>query len=174
MSNCTCDTLPDGFTCPACQAKPRKAKDAPITEIQLQRKCVKWFRDEYPDIVIAAIRNEDKYDDNKKHYGSLANANGRHKGMADLLILAASDKWHALFIEMKRSKQGKYKQGTPSGDQLVFAAYCLNKSYLHRFVNNFDDFVKLVTTYFWDKRLRDEHGKLIDPSLPRPYFHFNT
>ena len=139
---CTCHTLPDGFTCPACTAKPRKRPaNAPKSEQAIQRECVGWFRRNYPDIVITSIRNEAKYSRAQKHYGVLANRAGRHAGVADLLVLTPRLGWAALFIEMKTPK------GTQSSDQLRFAAYCVKHGYMYALARNIDEFREIVTEY---------------------------
>lgn len=139
---CTCPSLPDGFTCPACLAKPRKRKaDAPKSEQAFQRQCVAYFRKAYPSIIITSIRNEAQYAPDKKHYGVLANRAGRHAGMADLVVLRPSRGFGALFIELKTPK------GRQSDDQLRFAAYCVRNGYMYALARNIDEFRKIVTEY---------------------------
>ena len=140
-TNCTCATLPDGFTCPACQAKPRKAKQATMSEQAFQRQCVADFRKAYPSIIITSIRNEAQYRPDQKHYGDLANRAGRHKGIADLLVLAPRRGFGALFVELKTPK------GRQSGEQLRFAAYCVNNGYMYALARNIDEFWEIVTEY---------------------------
>ena len=139
--SCTCDTLPDGFTCPECQAKPRKAKAPAQSEQSIQRQCVAWFRMQYRNIIITSIRNEAQYSESQKHYGALANRAGRHKGIADLLVMAPRHGYGALFVELKTPK------GKQSPEQLVFAAYCVNNGYMYALARNIDEFQTIITEY---------------------------
>jgi hypothetical protein len=139
-NKCTCTG--DGFTCPACLAKPRKRPtDAPKSELAIQRECVAYFRRAYPDIIITSIRNEAKYSHDQKHYGALANRAGRHAGIADLLILTPRLGWSALFVELKTP------QGRQSSDQERFAAYCVKHGYMYAIARNIDEFKQIVTEY---------------------------
>jgi hypothetical protein len=140
-NKCTCKAMPDGFTCPACLAKPRKAVTATKSEQAIQRECVAYFRRAYPDIIITAIRNEAQYSATQKHYGALANRAGRHAGIADLLVLAPRHGYGALFVELKTPK------GRQSDDQLRFAAYCVNNGYMYALARNIDEFKQIVTEY---------------------------
>jgi hypothetical protein len=142
MNTCTCDTLPSGFTCPACQAKPRKAKPkATMTEQQFQRKCVGEFRKAYPNTIIASIRNEAKYGSNQKHFGMLANMAGRHAGIADLIVLAVRPPYGALFVELKTAT------GRLSPEQVQFMAYCADNCYMYAVAKDIDTFMKTVDEY---------------------------
>lgn len=143
-TNCTCHTLPDGFTCPACLRKPRpkaRPKDGGKYEIEIQRDCVAWFRKYYSDLVIVSHRNEAKYDSDQKHYGALANRAGRHAGIADLFVIAPRRGFGGLFVELKTPK------GRQSTEQLAFAAYCVNNGYMYALARNIDEFRQIVTEY---------------------------
>jgi hypothetical protein len=157
------DTRQRNHPCPACQslgagifcslhikqqeriflADKRKRRKAKPYEIDIQRKCVKWFRDTYPDIVIYAIRNEAKYSVANKHYGALANMDGRHEGVADLCVLAMRDSYGALYVEMKRPKTGKKDETA----QLEFAAYCVRSGYRYALCDNKEDFQSICNEY---------------------------
>jgi hypothetical protein len=138
----TCTCTGDGMTCPACLAKPRKAKAPKQSEQSIQRQCVAWFRMQHRDIIITSIRNEAQYRPDQKHYGALANRAGRHAGIADLLVLAPRHGYGALFVELKTPK------GRQSDDQLRFAAYCVNNGYMYALARNIDEFREICTNYF--------------------------
>ena len=139
MNTCTCKG--DGMTCPACQAKPRKAKAPVQSEQSIQRQCVAWFRTQHRNIIITSIRNEAQYSASQKHYGALANRAGRHAGIADLLVLAPRNGYGALFVELKTPK------GRQSDEQLRFAAYCVNNGYMYALARNIDEFRTIVMEY---------------------------
>lgn len=139
MTPCTCA---DGFTCPSCLLKPRKAKPKPtMTEQQLQRQCVSAFRKAYRNTIIASIRNEAKYGSNQKHFGMLANMAGRHAGIADLIVLAVRPPYGALFIELKTAT------GRQSSEQVEFMGYCADNCYMYAVAKDIDTFMQIANEY---------------------------
>lgn len=129
------------MTCLDCQTKPRKAKVPAQSELSIQRQCVAWFRIQHCNTIITSIRNEAVYNASQKHYGALANRAGRHKGIADLLVLAPRHGYGALFVELKTPK------GRQSDEQLRFAAYCVNNGYMYALSRNIDEFMTICNEY---------------------------
>ena len=82
----------------ASRAQKRKRKPRHIEE-SIQAACVKWFRLQYPNLVIFAVPNggsRNLYEaKNMKESGTLA-------GVADLVIVGNGGK--VLFVEMKAGK----------------------------------------------------------------------
>lgn len=108
-------------------------------ESVLQQNCVKWFRLQYPKIIIFAIPNGGKRNvieaSKMKREGVLA-------GMPDLMILKPNKQKYGLFMETK-SKKGKQ-----SKEQIEVMEYCICNNYQYNEYRTFEDFVQIVTNYF--------------------------
>ena len=122
-------------------------------EDHLQAECVRWFRYQYPNVVIFAIPNGGSRNPIEaaklKRTGTLA-------GVADLFVMKAKwvdedieifgftdyyCKYHGLFIEMK---VGKNKQ-TPA--QVEFQEYCQQAGYEYQVCRSFDEFKEVIENY---------------------------
>ena len=114
-------------------------------EDQLQSECVRWFRYQYPNIVIFAIPN-----------GGIRNpieaaklkATGTLAGVADLFVMwggnipnNATDIYLGLFIEMKVGKN----QQTPA--QKEFEIKAKESGYAYHICRSFDEFKTVVEDY---------------------------
>jgi hypothetical protein len=112
----------------------------PLTESQIQKKCVEWFRKNYPAI--------------ERGFGSFANGGKRNAwtakilkdeglraGFPDLILLLPHGGYASLCIEMK--KPG----GKQSEEQMEFERYA--KKTMNKYVvcHSFDEFVKEVEEY---------------------------
>lgn len=107
-------------------------------ESELQQNCVKWFKLYYPSKIIFAIPNGGSRNvieaSRLKREGTLA-------GVADLCILVANSKYHALFIEMKIGK------GYQTINQKDFEQYCKKQDYQYSVCRSLDQFIEIVTNY---------------------------
>ena len=113
-------------------------------EDQLQSACVKWFRYQYPGVVIFAIPNGGSRNAIEaaklKRTGTLA-------GVADLFILRVNydgdfqTGYYGLFIELK---VGKNKQTTAQFDFMVDAQVA---GYQYSICRSVDEFMKVVNEY---------------------------
>jgi hypothetical protein len=117
------------------------------TEDQIQAACVKWFRYQYPDVVIFAIPNGGlrgaREAARMKGTGTLA-------GVADLFVMKSAwkrvdmyDSWlcHGLFIEMKACKNGLTEA------QQTFRIEAMNAGYGHVVCRSVDEFMQVVNEY---------------------------
>lgn len=75
-------------------ARPRHKESA------LQRACVKWFRDQYPEhaLMLFAVPNGGA---RSRTEGAIMKGEGVTAGVADLILLEARGGWGALCLEMK-------------------------------------------------------------------------
>jgi len=69
-----------------------------LKEADLQKSCVKWFRHQYPNILLHHSPNEGK---RSPQYMNWLKTLGTLPGCPDILIFEARGKWHGLAIEMK-------------------------------------------------------------------------
>lgn len=83
-------------------------------EHRLQKKCVEWFREKYPQLRIAAIPNGGARD---ARTGAMLKAEGVLAGMPDLIVLYPHREFGGLFIEMK------VRDGRPSDSQINMHTY---------------------------------------------------
>lgn len=102
-------------------------------ESKLQVECVKWFRLQFPNLLIFAIPNGNK---RNAITGAILKAEGVLAGVADLCIMKPNGQ--CFFIEMKSEK------GKQSESQKAFEAYCKTNGYCYYVVNSFDVFVYIV------------------------------
>ena len=108
-------------------------------ESDLQQACVKWFKLQYPNLIIFSIPN-----------GGSRNAieaarlkiEGVLAGVADLMILKSNLKYYGLFIEMKIGK------GRQSESQISFEMYCIHHNYRYTVARSIDEFIRIVENYF--------------------------
>ena len=114
-------------------------------EDKLQEACVRWFRYQYPDVVIFAIPNGGSR--NKIEAAKLKRT-GTLSGVADLFVMYP--KWsqgvgmadyYGLFIELKI---GKNKQ---TESQIKFADNALKAGYTCVVCRSIDEFMQIVNDY---------------------------
>ena len=102
-------------------------------ESKLQIECVKWFRLQYPKLLIFAVPNGNK---RNAITGIILKAEGVLAGVADLCVLKNNGK--CFFIEMKSDK------GKQSETQKAFESYCMLNGFKYYIVNSFDTFTYIV------------------------------
>lgn len=107
-------------------------------EDNLQKACVRWFRYQYPDILIHHSPNGGF---RTSIEGAKFKAMGTLAGFADLVILAQRGGSGALFIEMKSDK------GRQSDYQKQFEEYCKAAGYTYCVVRTIDEFMESVNRY---------------------------
>ncbi len=107
-------------------------------ESKIQISCVKWFRKQYPKLLLFAIPNGGQ---RNVITASIIKAEGAVSGVADLQLLVANKTYHSLFIEMK---QGKNKQ---SDSQLEFEKYCIKHQYQYEVCRSVDEFIAIIDKY---------------------------
>lgn len=116
----------------ASRAQKRKRKPRHIEE-SIQVACVKWFRLQYPNLVIFAVPNggsRNLYEaKNMKESGTLA-------GVADLVIVGNGGR--VLFVEMKA---GKNKQ---EDSQVIFQQKVENLGHKYIICRSLEQFIKEV------------------------------
>lgn len=107
-------------------------------ESSIQSACVKWFRYQYPSLILAAIPNGGRRD---KITGAIMKKEGVLAGMPDLLLLHPSGKYHGMAIEVKTTK------GVQSDSQKEMQKRLTDEGYLYVVVRSFEEFVKKVEQY---------------------------
>lgn len=121
-------------------------------EHQIQVECVRWFRLAYPKLRIFAIPNGGQR--NAAVAGKMK-AEGVTAGVPDLFIPVASNGFHGLWIEMKRSDIGKngklINKGTLSDVQKDMMTFLVGQGYAVFVAYCFDDFRGIVKAYFDEK-----------------------
>lgn len=107
-------------------------------ESNLQQACVKWFRLQYPNLIIFAIPNGGSRNvieaARLKREGVLA-------GVADLMVLKPNKQYYGLLIEMKIGK------GRQSENQILFEMYCVHHYYKYSIARSIDEFINIVENY---------------------------
>lgn len=107
-------------------------------ESQLQIVCVRWFKLQYPKLIIAAIPNGGA---RSKAVGGIMKAEGMLKGFPDLVVCKPSGNYNALFIEMK---QGKAK---PKKEQKELLERLQGEGYKCAVAYSLDEFRNIITDY---------------------------
>lgn len=107
-------------------------------EHDLQCSCIKWFRLQYPKLLIFAIPNGGE---RNIRTAQRLKMEGVVSGVADLCVLFPNSEYHGLFIEMK---YGKNKQ---SATQVDFQKYAENAGYKYELCYSLDDFIAKVDAY---------------------------
>ena len=107
-------------------------------ESQIQKACVKWFRYQYPKLLLFSIPNG-----GKRGIITAMNmkAEGTVSGVADLMLLHSNPLYHGLFIEMKAPK------GKQSEPQKEFEFYCLSNDYQYSLCRSLEEFMFIVNQY---------------------------
>lgn len=107
-------------------------------ESSLQISSVKWFRLQYPKLILFAIANGGN---RSAITGSILKQEGVLAGVADLFLLKSSKEFHGLFIEMK------VKNGKQSPTQKVFQQKCEENNYKYVVCNNIESFINGIENY---------------------------
>ena len=107
-------------------------------ESRLQSSCLRWFRLQYPGILIFAIPNGGK---RSAREATILKSEGVTAGVADLFIMRSAGLYHGLFIEMKQGK------GRQSPAQIDFQCRCIMEFYKYEVCSDVDSFIKVVNQY---------------------------
>ena len=115
-------------------------------EDTLQAECVRWFRYQYPHIVIFAIPNGGQ---RNAITGALMKKTGTLAGVADLFVMKAQPDelfgleyyYHGLFIEMKVGK------GRQTESQTLFQQQAEKAGYRYIVCRTLDEFRYYVQQY---------------------------
>lgn len=127
---------------PITTEEAKAAFDAALSEAQIQRRCIEWFRLSYPQLwkdgVLFHIPNEGKR--SLRNGRSLVDT-GLVRGVADLCLALGRHGFHALYIEMK--KQGSYQR--PS--QKEWAAGVTKYGNKYVVCRSLDEFIGVIKEY---------------------------
>lgn len=107
-------------------------------ESKIQQACVRWFRLQYPRLVLFAIPNGGY---RNAITGAILKAEGVLPGASDLILLHPSGEYHGLCIEMK-TPQGRQQETQKEFQRRVEAV-----GYKYAICRNFDSFVQEVREY---------------------------
>ena len=140
-------------------------------ESDLQIRCVKWFRYQYPEYARLLEHPHNEGNAFNRRQQSIANAEGVTKGVADLILhvpsyitwpsLRHSDSFHSLAIEMKTPK------GTQSPEQKTWQRLFEAAGGRYVIIRSYDDFVVEVTRYMLfvpldiDKRIKQAYADIL-------------
>ena len=107
-------------------------------EDNLQIAAVRWFRYQFPDVVIFAIPNG-----GKRHIGTAVKmkAEGVRAGVPDVCLPVARGGYHGLYIEMKDGKK------RPSEAQMWWLAMLENEGYRAEVAHSCDDAQAVILDY---------------------------
>lgn len=107
-------------------------------ESNIQCTCVRWFRYQYPRLVLFAIPNGGN---RSAVTGAIMKREGVLAGVADLFLAYPSGDKHGLWIEMKTGK------GRQSESQKVFQAEMERNDYGYVVCRSLDEFIDEVEKY---------------------------
>ncbi|MFC0183318.1 VRR-NUC domain-containing protein [Pseudarcicella hirudinis] len=118
--------------------EPQKKLHKKQRESEIQVACVRWFRVQYPELLIFSVPNGGYR--NKKEATRLIQE-GVTPGVPDLCIPVVKGGYSGLFIEMK-SENNK-----PRPNQVKCISYLKMAGYKVEVVNSVELFISLVTEY---------------------------
>jgi len=113
------------------------------TEDRLQIAAIRWFKMQYPDIMIHHSPNGGY---RTKVEGGIFKAMGTIAGFPDIFIMKPNEKYHALFIEFKSEK------GIQTKWQKHFEYKSERNGYKYVICRSLDEFMDVVRNYLNDKR----------------------
>lgn len=110
-------------------------------EHNMQAACVRWFRLQYSCLsaLLFAVPNGGRRD---RVTGAKLKAEGALAGVADILLLCPSSRYHGLCIEFKTLT------GRQSEAQKTFQHKVEGAGYAYCVVRSVDDFINVVEAYF--------------------------
>lgn len=124
-------------------------------ESEIQQACVAWFRWQYPQYsrLLFAVPNGGG---RSKVEAQIMNGEGVVAGVADMLLLVPSLRYHALCLEFKRTAI-RYVEGKEyllktyqSPAQKEWQAAVESMGYKYVVVRSLEEFIKLINNYFND------------------------
>lgn len=107
-------------------------------ESDIQKACVKWFRLQYPGLVLCSIPNEGK---TSPQMGAIMKSMGLLAGMPDLILFAAEGGFNGLLIEMK-SPEGRLTES-----QTAIHTKLKRKGYHVEVCRSFEQFKSIIENY---------------------------
>lgn len=107
-------------------------------ESKLQQNCVKWFRYQYPELLLFSIPNGSK---RNIITAQILKAEGVLSGVSDLFLAYTNKQYHGLFIEMK------YGNNKLSENQIKFIEKAEKYGYKCVVCYTFDEFKNEVESY---------------------------
>jgi hypothetical protein len=113
-------------------------------ESRLQIACVKWFKYQYPNLILFAIPNGGQ---RSAVTGAILKAEGSKAGVSDIMIIEPRGMYHGMFIEMK------YEKGTLTLDQKEFITQAEKRNYKCVVCRSFQDFQYEVEMYLKQQKL---------------------
>lgn len=124
-------------------------------ESQIQQACVFWFRRQYPKLALNlfAVPNGGS---RSAVEAQIMKGEGVTAGVADVLLLVPSGRYHGLCIEFKRQAykavDGKLKLAKTyqRSDQKIWQAAVESVGYKYVVVRSLEEFIKLINNYFND------------------------
>jgi hypothetical protein len=107
-------------------------------EHNMQVACVRWFKYEYPKVVIMSIPNGGA---RNARVGAKLKAEGTLAGAPDLFIMSAKKGFHGLFVEMKT------EIGVQQASQKEFEEKSREENYKYCVCRSFEQFTQIVEEY---------------------------
>lgn len=107
-------------------------------ESRLQSACVKWFRLQYPYLLLFAIPNGGK---RSLIEAKIMKGEGVLAGVADLFLSEPKGEFHGLYIEMKVDK------GQQTDNQKWFEQKAKERGYQYVVSRSLDNFMEVVKQY---------------------------
>lgn len=122
-------------------------------ESDLQIRCVRWFRVNYPEFA-RLLEHPKNEGDGDRVRGAISKAEGVQAGVADL-ILHVPSYVHVLngeiqeepFITHSLAIEMKTKTGRQSADQKIFQRYFEASGGMYQIIRSFEDFQDAVVEY---------------------------
>ena len=109
-----------------------------MTEHQIQSLLFKWFKLQYPNLVMFAIPNAAK---RSYAQASYMKSEGLVAGIADIFLMCPKSCYHGMFIELKSAK------GKLSDSQKEFMAAASSMNYKTVVCYGFDEAKTAITKY---------------------------
>lgn len=124
--------------------QPKKRRTHSSPEGKIQAECFTWFWGEYPQYrrLLFHCPNENDRADSNAIQGAIRKALGVVSGVADLLLLVPSKKYHGCCIEMKDEK-GMQKPAQKEWQSLVEA-----QGYRYEICRSLEQFKEIIKDYF--------------------------
>lgn len=107
-------------------------------ESRIQQACVRWFRFQYPKLLLFAVPNGGN---RNAITGAILKAEGVLAGVSDLILMHPAGGYHGLCIEMKTPK-GRQQESQKEFQQLVEGA-----GYKYIICRSLDSFVTEIREY---------------------------
>ena len=126
------------------KTQPQRKKQG-SEEHDIQCRCVKWFRMQYPELAynLCAIPNGGR---RSQFEGAWMKAEGMTKGAADLILFVPNVSSHALCIEMK-TRVGKQRETQKEWQKAVERF-----GYQYVVCRSFEAFCAIVKTYLKESK----------------------